>query len=100
MKFLVIGKNKPYALPQPSIDAYKGALTYTENGLSSGRFDCAYSFLEGGGFVIGDASSAEDIFTQLASYPLYAYFDWQVIPIIKTESGINLILQKLETALA
>ena len=63
-------------------DIYQAAKQWMGAQLANGRFDCHYIFSEtGGGFVISNADSHEEVTDSLLEYPLYPFLSWEVKPL-------------------
>ena len=94
MKYLTTAR--PGALPIPP---EKGAVLLKAGGdwikarLSDGSFDCVYNFFGGGGFVIGNADSHEDVLSGLLEYPLYPFFVWEVTPLLDFEESLSAYIE-------
>jgi hypothetical protein len=67
--------------PEQAAGLYQAASEWIEAGLADGRFECVYLFPDGGGIAIGNADSHEEVFETLLSYPMYAFFNWEVKPL-------------------
>ena len=83
MKFLVVGTNRVSTsrLEDP-LAAQKAAKAYIEEGLASGKFDCAYQFADGGGgMAIVNVGTAEELWEAIADYPMASLFDWEATPL-------------------
>lgn len=90
MKFLVLAKPKSGFGPQTPPEAYKAAHAYFKTRLENGLLDCAYTFVPAGGIGIANSESAEQLWAELISYPLYSGFDWEVQPL----ADILVVLEK------
>ena len=90
MKYLITAR--PGALPIPpeqGVVLLKAGGDWIKAKLSDGSLDCTYNFFGGGGFVISNADSHEDILSNLLEYPLYPFFVWEVTPLLDFEGSLS-----------
>lgn len=98
MKFLVLTTPK-HELPEDEahLDLYREAREYIESYMQSGMLDCLYQRLTGGGVLIAKADTAEQLWEALTSYPMYAYFDWHIEPLVDIFYAFERLLQRQES---
>jgi hypothetical protein len=89
----------PGAMP-PSPDQFDAALDWLDRKVGDGTLDCAYGFLEGGGFGVGNAGSHREVLDLLADYPLFGLVTWDVRPVLDFKEGTDTVRAKLVEAQA
>ena len=83
MKYLITAKTIGFPGMTPTSPDVMHSLnlaarTYVKERLEEGSFECHYIFPDGGGFVIANADSHEEVMDILLGYPLYPMFVWEV----------------------
>jgi hypothetical protein len=94
MKYLVIGS--PGSIPIPleqAANIYKAAISWMDERIKNGKIDFHYVFPERGGFVIANASTQEELFDEMLSFPLYGFFDWEVTVIAEWKHCYNSLIE-------
>ena len=84
MKYMVMGtRNMVPMEPKMAIGLFQAAKQWVSASLADGTMDLHYLHVEtGGGFTIGNADSHEEIYDRIMEYPLYPFFDWEVIGLV------------------
>lgn len=94
MKYMVVGNPNLTPIPlEHAVNLYKAAMAWTDERIKNGMIDCHYVYVGGGGFTIGNANSQEELFDELLSYPLYAFFDWEVEPLVDWKHAYNSVIE-------
>jgi muconolactone delta-isomerase len=79
MKYLTIAKPGTTPVPpEQGVGLWQAAKEWINARLADGRLDCHYVFADTGGFAISNADSHEEVFDALLTFPLFAFFDWEV----------------------
>jgi hypothetical protein len=89
----------PGSMP-PTPEQFDAAIDWLERKLGDGTLECAFGFLEGGGFGVGNANSHREVLDLMASYPLFGLVTWDVRPVLDFKEGIDTIRAKLAEAQA
>lgn len=67
-----------------AIGLFQAAKQWINAGLAHGTHDLQCVHVEtGAGFTIGNADSHEEIYDKILEYPLYPFFDWEVIGLVE-----------------
>ena len=91
MKYLITVS--PGSIPIPpkmGADLLKASKAWIESKLADGTLDFVYNFFGGGGVSVGNADSHERILADMLTYPLYAFFDWDVEPLLEWKSSFDM----------
>lgn len=78
MKYLVSAIQDTPIPPELGAALYEAATAWIEERIADGRIDCHFVFAQTGGMAIVDVDSHEQLFEEIMSYPLSAFFDWEV----------------------
>jgi hypothetical protein len=97
MKYYVSATPGPMPTTPEQFDA---ALSWLEDKLNDGTFDCVFGFLEGGGFSITNANSHRDVLELMADYPLFGLVTFDVRPLLEFKEGTDIVRAKLAEAQA
>ena len=97
MKYYVSAKPGP--MP-PTPEQFDAAISWLEDKVNEGTFDCVFGFLEGGGFSVTNADSHREILDMMADYPLFGLVTWEVHPLLEFKDGIDTMRAKLAEAQA
>jgi hypothetical protein len=89
----------PGAMP-PTPEQFDAALSWLEDKVNDGTFDCLFGFLEGGGFSITNADSHRELLDIMADYPLFGMVTFDVRPLLEFKEGADTIRAKLAEAQA
>jgi hypothetical protein len=101
MKFLVIGNLARHGLPLKRVlSILKASKKWHEEKIKDGTIDCLYNVIEGGGIAIQNHDSAEEAFDQLADYPGYLLYDWEIIPLVDNSKVMDRAISRIEKAIA
>jgi hypothetical protein len=84
MKYMVIGtRNLAPMDPKMGIGLFQAAKQWINAQLADGTMDLHYVHIDtGAGFAISNADSHEELYTKILEYPLYPFFDWEVIGLV------------------
>ena len=84
MKYFVIGtRNLAPMDPKMGIGLFQAAKQWINAQLADGTMDLHYVHIDtGAGFAISNADSHEELYTMILEYPLYPFFDWEVIALV------------------
>ena len=97
MKYLIAGERNSMPVPVDQGAAlYQAAKAWINAHLADGRMDCSYVFADTGGLAITNAESHEEVFDALLSYPLYAFFDWEVRALCDWSHSYDSIIELFE----
>lgn len=97
MKVLIIAR--PGAMPPPA-DTIRAAREWIDEKLDDGTFECVYSFIEGGGFSVGEVESLEHLTDLMAEYPMGPFVQWEVHPLTELDAGFDRALAMVERVAA
>lgn len=101
MKFMVTGLPGAISVPPgQGMSLYKAAVAWFEERLKNGMIECHYVFPDQGGFAISNASSPEELFNELLSYPLYPFFSWEVKALCDWKQSYDTIIKIFEKTMA
>ena len=96
MKFLVWAKPLPGAPAfEDPLTAFRAAQKYLESNLKSGKLDCAFQTMGGGGIAIANADSAEELWQDLLSYPLSSRLTYHVEPVADAIKALEIAVKGL-----
>jgi hypothetical protein len=84
----------------PTPEQFDASLSWIEDKLNDGRFDCVFGFVEGGGFSVVNADSHRDVLELMAAYPLFGLVTWDVHPLLEFKEGTETVRAKLAEAQA
>jgi hypothetical protein len=94
MKYLFVAiPNHVPVPPEQAIGIYKATSAWIAERKKNGRIDVNYIFVGGGGIAIANVETQEQAFAELLSYPLYAFFDWEVKPLVDWQQSLNTIIE-------
>lgn len=97
MKYLVIQKPRPTALPPEELAAIQQAAKEWVNAkLADGTMDCVYAFPAAGGIAIGNADSHEDVMKQIVESPLWPISDIEVHALCDVNESFDVGIQRLQ----
>ena len=84
----------------PTPEQFDAAISWLEDRVNDGTFDCVFGFLEGGGFSVTNADSHRDLLDTMADYPLFGLVTFDVRPLLEFKEGTDTIRAKLAEAQA
>jgi hypothetical protein len=94
MKYLVVAKSNQIQIPpERAVGLYKATLAWIDERVKDGRIDVNYTFIGGGGLAIANVNTLEQAFAELLSYPLYAFFEWEVKPLVDYRQAFDIIIE-------
>ena len=96
MKFLVLGTPRGHwsDLADP-LKTYQAGKQYLEKSISEGRMDLAYTLMDGGGVIIVNADSAEELWDELHDNPLFSQFDFTFEALVPIEHSFGRLFKEL-----
>lgn len=95
MKFLTLLRFKPGLAPNPqmAIAVNNAVKEWIKANTTNKVLDCSYNVVPNHSGIYGmgitNASSMEEVFAQLASYPGYAITDFEVLPLSDVNQAID-----------
>ncbi len=95
MKFLTLLRFKPGIPPDPkmAIAINNAVKEWVKANTANKVLDCAFNVIPNHtgiyGMGIANASSLEEVYAQLASYPAYPLTDFEVLPLSDVHAAIN-----------
>lgn len=90
MKYLVIAKPGQTPIPmEQGVQLLKAAKGWMQGVVADGSVESNYNFFGGGGFAVSNADSHEQLLARLLEYPLYAFFTWEVQPILEFDESLE-----------
>ncbi|HUS69528.1 MAG TPA: DUF3303 family protein [Anaerolineae bacterium] len=98
MKYMVIGtRNLVPMEPKMAIGLFQAAKQWTNAQLADGSMDLQYLHADtGGGFVIVNGDSHEEIYDKTLDFPLYPFFDWEVIALVDWSHGYDKLIEMFQ----
>ena len=95
MKYLVSGKQTIYPDDyETKVDFLRKSQEWLTAKMAEGIVESAYSYTAGGGFIIFDVTSHEELVTQLIDFPLYPLSEFNVEPIIEFNANSDIIVEE------
>ena len=95
MKYYATGKQVVYP---PDYDTkvmfLRNSIAWIEARQAEGVLECAYSFTAGGGFLVFDVASHEELVRYLIDFPMYPLCEFKVEPIIDFNRNSQLIIDE------
>lgn len=95
MKFLVSAtplQNPPPAPPDP--ERWQKAQAMLDAWKAKGQWLCGYLTVDGGGFGVMEATSAEELFAGVRGWPFYAFNAWRIEPVVSMEDWVKSQIKK------
>lgn len=90
MKYLVVAKPGTTPIPpQQGVQLLQAAKSWIQGAIADGSVECNYNFFGGGGFAVTNVDSHEQMLARLLEYPLYAFFTWEVKPILEFDESLD-----------
>jgi hypothetical protein len=93
MKFLVLARPGP--MPPP-VELVRSAQDWIDGRISDGRIECCYAFAGGGGFSVNQAESHEELMDELLDYPLSAFVEFEVRPLVGLDHAFKRFIETVE----
>ena len=97
LKYIASGKQTIYP------DDYKTKVAFLRNSqkwlkakMAEGIVECAYSYTAGGGFIIFNVASHEELVTQLIDFPLFPLCEFNVDPIIEFNKNSDIVIEEFK----
>jgi muconolactone delta-isomerase len=84
MKYMITAERNLVPMdPKMGIGLFQAAKQWVNAELAAGRMDLMYMHADASaGFAIINGDSHEAVYEKLLDMPLYAFMDWQVIPLV------------------
>jgi len=83
MKYIASGKQTVYPEDyKTKVDFLRRSEQWLKEKTAEGIVECAYSYPTGGGFIIFNADSHEEMARQLVDFPLFPLCEFNVQPIL------------------
>jgi hypothetical protein len=90
MKYLVTANPGLTPIPiEQGSNILKSSKAWIEAKLGDGSIDVTYNYFGGGGFAIVNAESHEQVLGNILEYPMYAFFVWDVKPLLDFSDSID-----------
>lgn len=96
MKFLVTARPSRPMTREQALALYQAARAWVTARLEDGTLDCHYTFPGGGGTGIVNVESHEALSDSIASYPLYAFMDWEVQALSEWSHTYDMMIERLQ----
>jgi hypothetical protein len=93
MKFLVTATPGP--MPPPP-DLLREARDWLQSRVDDGTLECVYAFPHGGGCVIGEYDSHEDLMEQLMDYPLSPFVSYESHALVEFDAAFDRFIPYVE----
>lgn len=77
----------------------KGNKKWGDEHLKSGKYDCIFNFIDGGGGGIANVDSMEEAYDLLTDYPGRVLFDWEIFPLVDSEHAVDKSISRIERAI-
>lgn len=95
MKYLVIGTRNTVPMdPKIGAGLFQACKQWVSAELAAGKGDAMYIYADAsGGIEIGNANSHEEVYDRLLDFPMYAFMDWEVIPLVDWSHGYDKMIE-------
>lgn len=80
----------------PPIELVRSAQEWIDGRLSDGSMECCYAFAGGGGFSVIQAKSHEELMDEFLDYPLSAFAEFEVRPLVGLDHAFNRFIETVE----
>ena len=96
MEFLVLARprGQAFAFDDP-YGTYQAVKDYLDRGLESGWIASARSLIDGGAVLVVKASSAEELWDQLHSNPVFPAFEYEIEPLVQLDHTFRWVFEEL-----
>lgn len=81
--------------PENYAELVKAAKAFYDDLVESGAIEVAYQLPTGGGVLIVNVDSGDELFQVLHSYPLYGQFDWSAEALADMEATFDWLMGHL-----
>ena len=102
MLYLIIGKPKEGRILPPKKDFLELVVREWETVIGykeAGRIRDVFGFRDGnGGIIILEAASGEEVGAMVKELPLYDFADWEIVPMMTAEEGLETAKRKSSNA--
>jgi hypothetical protein len=93
LKYIVSGKQVIYPEDyETKVDFLRKSQKWLDTKMTDGVVECAYSYPAGGGFLIFNASSHEELVAELIDFPLYPLSEFKVEPLLTFNQNAELVI--------
>lgn len=92
MKLLVTGTPQTAIPPEMGAGLYEAATAWMNERLADGSLDSHYVFANQGGYAICSASSHEQVFEEILSYPFNGFLQWEVRPLCDWQQSYETLI--------
>lgn len=92
MEFPATGMPSRPMPPEMGAGLYEAVSARASERLSDGRLDSHYVSADQGGCAISSASSHEQVFAEILSYPLSGFFQWEVRPLCDWQQSYETLI--------
>lgn len=92
MKYLITAVQDTPIPPELGAALYEAATAWMEDRIADGRIECHYVFAQTGGMAIAEVDSHEQLFDEIMSYPLSAFFEWEVTALAEWRHSYKTII--------
>ena len=93
MKYLASGKQTIYPDDyETKVDFLRKSQEWLTARMAEGIVECAYSYTAGGGFIIFNVASHEELVAQLIDFPLFPLSEFNVEPIIEFNTNSDIVI--------
>jgi muconolactone delta-isomerase len=95
MKYLITAqRNLAPMEPKMAIGLCQATKQWVSAELAAGRLDLMYLHADGsGGLGIANQDSHEEVYDKLLDFPMYAFMDWEVIPLVDWSHGYDKLIE-------
>ena len=97
MKYIASGKQTIYPDDYKTKVAFlRQSQKWLEAKMAEGIVESAYSYTAGGGFIIFNVTSHEELVTQLIDFPMFPLSEFDVDPIIEFNKNSKLVIEEFK----
>ena len=101
MRYLLIARRNHVPLPVgKEVHLMKAALDWTEAHERDQNLECNFALLTDGGVAILNCDTHEEVRQTYMSYPLYSFYDWELIPLSDMKLALKGAIESFTHAIA
>lgn len=90
MKYLITAKPGLTPIPiEQGAQLLQASKVWMQEKINDGTIDFVYNLFGGGGIALSNADSNEEVLANLLEYPLYAFFTWEVNPLLDFDVSLD-----------